>query len=493
MRQQRPSLRFVTALAARRWPGLPVGASGVRPRRTSWRVDLSQHSTAQVRWDLGREHLPRRTGRPGTEQDIELSRADVSGGVTFRPRQLPQTTFGGLASRRGARAALLGDRGQSQSIALLDRDGDGGPRGRCRVPGLMAACCRVRRVRARPAVQVVDCLPRRNAGQTTTARLVQMSDGGAILSPEVADMGRLAPTSCPRCSAEVIIPVVWGMPAPDDLDRAERGEFALGGCCVPDDYDTATYGACRDCGYQFAFVPLGNDSPIGRLLDEISWEGNARTYRGGGRGRENVLTTEVFTLLDLLPRSAFLGAVLSAAHGADTARAVAIAETERMVVSVLPGDVHATLADGSTSTWTVQPDVRLEAHRAVVWVEAKRIRPSSFQEHQIARTLQALLSSPTQASRLLLLVLDSPPPVKVRRVGTVEIAEAVAHSTSQVGSREREELLAATDDVVAWLTWAELAAAVRQSAGLYGTHDPSTGAAVHRMAAAVDRAIAWHG
>ena len=37
-----------------------------------------------------------------------------------------------------------------------------------------------------------------------------------------------------------------------------------------------------------------NTTIIGRLLEEISWEGKrVRLYRHGGRGMENVLTAEV--------------------------------------------------------------------------------------------------------------------------------------------------------------------------------------------------------
>jgi hypothetical protein len=44
----------------------------------------------------------------------------------------------------------------------------------------------------------------------------------------------------------------------------------------------------------------GNASVLGRLLEEISWEGaSVRRYRDGGRGHENVLTAEVLTALDL--------------------------------------------------------------------------------------------------------------------------------------------------------------------------------------------------
>jgi hypothetical protein len=90
------------------------------------------------------------------------------------------------------------------------------------------------------------------------------------------------------------------------------------------------YWACRDCAHQFPVRPLVNDSPVGRLLEEISWEGNARPYRRGGRGRENVLTTEVFQLLDWLQRHAFLGAVLNAAHGADEVRSEVADDVEAM-------------------------------------------------------------------------------------------------------------------------------------------------------------------
>lgn len=64
-----------------------------------------------------------------------------------------------------------------------------------------------------------------------------------------------------------------------------------------------------------------NRSALGRLLEELSWVGSSiRGYRSGGRGYENVLTAEVLGALDFMPRSAFLGAVIAAAHGADVTR-----------------------------------------------------------------------------------------------------------------------------------------------------------------------------
>lgn len=96
-------------------------------------------------------------------------------------------------------------------------------------------------------------------------------------------MGSSWPTVCPACGSSARIAVVWGMPGPEDFERAEAGDFALGGCCVPPDFGTVGHWACRECGQQFPVRPLVNDSPVGRLLEEISWEGNARPYRHGGR------------------------------------------------------------------------------------------------------------------------------------------------------------------------------------------------------------------
>jgi hypothetical protein len=88
-----------------------------------------------------------------------------------------------------------------------------------------------------------------------------------------------------------------------------------------------------------------NASVIGRLLEEISWEGSAVSgYRSGGRGRENVLTAEVLQALDYLPRAQFLGSVVAAAHGADNARARLIEEIEDMGILTAGAALHAALS-----------------------------------------------------------------------------------------------------------------------------------------------------
>ena len=53
-------------------------------------------------------------------------------------------------------------------------------------------------------------------------------------------------------------------------------------------------------------VEGGNVSVIGRLLEEISWEGSrVKQYGEGGRGLENVLTAEVLLPLTYFPRGPF--------------------------------------------------------------------------------------------------------------------------------------------------------------------------------------------
>lgn len=53
---------------------------------------------------------------------------------------------------------------------------------------------------------------------------------------------------CPECGGE-LIPIIWGYPLPDQLEKAEKGELCLGGCCIPlncnDNYH------CKNCNNNF--------------------------------------------------------------------------------------------------------------------------------------------------------------------------------------------------------------------------------------------------
>jgi hypothetical protein len=235
-----------------------------------------------------------------------------------------------------------------------------------------------------------------------------------------------------------------------------------------------------------------NRSAIGRLLEEISWEGaRVRGYRQGGRGLENVLTTEVFMLLDFLPRDLFLGPVIAAATGADSVRERIASEAEDADVQLLPGDI--TLRPAGIK---VQPDATVTTSSCSVLVEAKRIKSSAFQSEQLAREYLALLQECNARKPLLLLVLGGPPPVSIRGQGRVSPHEAIANQLPILLDRlgkEPEEAIALTDvlpERLAWITWAQISKVVENAK----PPESSTGvtASVHRMAHALLQAIEWH-
>jgi len=55
--------------------------------------------------------------------------------------------------------------------------------------------------------------------------------------------------ACPKCQAsEKVIPIVYGKPGPVLMERADKGEIILGGCCITD--DSPSY-HCKTCDYSF--------------------------------------------------------------------------------------------------------------------------------------------------------------------------------------------------------------------------------------------------
>ena len=187
--------------------------------------------------------------------------------------------------------------------------------------------------------------------------------------------------------------------------------------------------------------------------EEISWEGNAKKYRDGGRGKENVLTAEVFYPLSFLPRATFLGEVVAGAHGADTARCQVIAEIEDALISLLLGDLQL-----ANSTIRVQPDVLMTSASTFTLIEAKRIRPSRFQTDQLAREFIATLQHAGDLVPLLLVILGSPPPVALDKIlARVQLEEAVIERLDNVVAHcepppRPEELISRIPDTLAWTT-----------------------------------------
>ena len=229
-------------------------------------------------------------------------------------------------------------------------------------------------------------------------------------------------------------------------------------------------------------------SAIRRLLDEISWEGNASKYRDGGLGMENVLTAEVLQALDFLPRDAFLGQALREAHGADRARIEAASDAEDLVFDVLPGDLELT-----EFSIRAQPDALLRSEHSFVFVEAKRLRTSAFLEEQIAREL--LLTAHHAAGRqpLLLLVLGAPPPIPVRGHGRLGIADAVRLGHRLISERLGKEVpICDPQATVAYVTWADIAAMAIRVAEAYEIDDDSALRAIRRIATSVGDAVTAH-
>ena len=73
--------------------------------------------------------------------------------------------------------------------------------------------------------------------------------------------------SCPKCGkSDSIVPIMYGMPAGEAIEEAERGEIALGGCLVG---DIDTNYKCRRCLISFDFTRPERASPDEAVLGWI--------------------------------------------------------------------------------------------------------------------------------------------------------------------------------------------------------------------------------
>jgi len=236
-------------------------------------------------------------------------------------------------------------------------------------------------------------------------------------------------------------------------------------------------------------------SIIGRLLEELSWTGRLITkYRGGGRGFENVLSAEVLQALDFLPRAAFLGSVVEALHdGAATARQMLKDEAEKAEFLVLPGEMYLQAED--IPKVEIQPDAIITTPNVYCLVEAKRIRSSSFQPRQLAREFVMARRHADGRHPLLLLLLSSPPPVRVQGRRKLSIRDAILTALPEVFhvGRDISALESLIEETVCWLTWAELAEQIQVAKRSFGSGAPSVDAAVIRLADSVMKSVRWHG
>lgn len=239
-------------------------------------------------------------------------------------------------------------------------------------------------------------------------------------------------------------------------------------------------------------------SLIGRLLAEISWDGNARTYRDGGRGRENVLTTEVFQALDFLPRTRFLGRVIRSAEGAEETRRMIVSQIDEAVIELLPGDLVVSGKGAGSEPLSVQPDGIIQTPDVYCLLEAKRIRRGAFQPHQLAREYLTVLREAGDRHPLLLLVLPEAPPVLVRGHGRLSIQEAIARWVTPILPQldaefpSAEELVKGIESAVAWVTWSTISEDVAAGLEHLNCPDASFFGSISRLVQSVRQAIEWH-
>jgi hypothetical protein len=241
-------------------------------------------------------------------------------------------------------------------------------------------------------------------------------------------------------------------------------------------------------------------SAFDRLLREISWEGNARKYRHGGRGIENVITVEVFQALYFLPRAKFLARIFRSAIGGNPTTLEILAEqVEHLTFSLLPGDVDlAKDPPNGKRRLYLQPDGVLQSSTVYCMLEAKRIGPGKFNSEQLAREFLAVVQEKKRRDGLLLLVLPGPPPVRVARHGKLALHDAVARFLPDVlkqteGFPDIDELCSIIDDTVAYTTWQTIEQEVEDSLRTFSCDDPSVQGSVCRLGKAVIDAIRWHG
>ncbi|MBI5434146.1 MAG: hypothetical protein HZA52_15035 [Planctomycetes bacterium] len=57
------------------------------------------------------------------------------------------------------------------------------------------------------------------------------------------------PTRCPKCGEAEIVRIAYGLPSPELVEEAQRGEVALGGCCIDDDSPEFR---CKQCGHEWS-------------------------------------------------------------------------------------------------------------------------------------------------------------------------------------------------------------------------------------------------
>ncbi|GAA2501940.1 hypothetical protein [Terrabacter carboxydivorans] len=164
------------------------------------------------------------------------------------------------------------------------------------------------------------------------------------------------------------------------------------------------------------------------------------------------------------------------------------ADIEQVTVDLLPGDLARPDLE-----LRAQPDVLIDSAETFVFVEAKRLRRSSFQADQLAKELLLAAEHGQGRNPVLLLVLSAPPPIRVQGHGTLTIEEAVLLGQQLISARRGRQVgVPNALDSVAWTTWGDIGRAVAAAAQDYNNPDESTHNAVTRIAMTVSEALRIH-
>lgn len=136
------------------------------------------------------------------------------------------------------------------------------------------------------------------------------------------------------------------------------------------------------------------------------------------------------------------------------------------------------------------------------FVEAKRVRSGgSFQPGQLAKEYLAVCREAQSTGRrpLLLLVLPKEPPIRVSGGGTRAIHDELLATIGSIcppatrGAIDTQEMVANSDQVIAYTTWDEIAKSVLESSRSFQSADDSVVSSVRRLADVLQNAIDWHG
>jgi hypothetical protein len=229
-------------------------------------------------------------------------------------------------------------------------------------------------------------------------------------------------------------------------------------------------------------VPSG----IARLLREVSYD------NFDGRGHEDVLTTEIFGVLDLLPRTPFLTNVWRSAH--DVSRTlldelISSAPSARIVT--LPGDFQYA-CNGANGN--VQPGVIIEANTVIISVEAKRLQDSRFDPTQLARQAMLLSQCAQEKSAILWVVVGTAPKTKLGKLGKQNFRAALLAGFEKLcDASAAGEWFSRFGDRLIWSTWAEIVASCRNSQREISPAATELRECADRLISTMEVALEWHG